>query len=80
MFANMRAGAGTACELLNVLKGKCDGASRVIICTDGLKKIYPFGQDTFRNNLYTLKAKSIQLSFTGKHARQIAPENGLFSG
>lgn len=68
----------SACELLNVLKDKCDGANRVIICTAGLKKVYPFGQDTFRNHLYTLNGKRFQLRFTGKHARQIAPETRLF--
>lgn len=37
----------SACELLNILKKKCNGADRVFIHTSGLKKIYPFGQSTF---------------------------------
>ncbi len=68
----------SACELLNVLKKKCNSRDRVIIRTAGLKKIYPFGQDTFRNNLHTLKDKPIRLRFTGKNAMQIAPEKGSF--
>ncbi len=68
----------SACELLNVLKDKCSGVRRVFIQTSGLKKIYPFGQDTFQNNLYTLKDNPIHIVFTGSNARQMAPERSLF--
>jgi hypothetical protein len=68
----------SACELLNVMKQKCQGAESVFIDTSGLGKIYPFGQDTFRNNLHTLKDRPMRLRFTGKNAMQIAPEKGSF--
>jgi hypothetical protein len=68
----------SACELLNVLKEKCDGVDSVLVNTSRLKDIYPFGQDTFQKNLYTLKAKPIHLVFTGKHATSIAPERNQF--
>ena len=68
----------SACELLNVLKEKCDRVDSVLVNTSRLKDIYPFGQDTFQKNLYTLKGKPIRLVFTGKHATSIAPERNQF--
>lgn len=68
----------SACELLNVLNEKCDGVDRVLVDTSGLKEIYPFGLDTFQNNLYRLKEKPIRLVFTGEHATRIAPERNKF--
>ena len=68
----------SACELLNTLKKKCDGVDRVFVNTSRLRDIYPFGQDTFQNNLYILKGKPIRLVFTGKHATSIAPERNQF--
>jgi len=64
----------SACELLNVLKEKCNGVKKVVIHTSGLKDIYPFGQDTFQNNLYTLKDKRVSFVFKGKNAGQLVPE------
>jgi len=68
----------SACELLNALKEKCNGVHRVFINTSRLKEIYPFGQDTFQNNLYLLKPQRIPFEFTGKNATQIAPEGLRF--
>jgi hypothetical protein len=68
----------SACELLNVLKEKCDGVDSVLVNTSRLKEIYPFGQDTFHNNLYRLKKKAIRLVFTGKKAMSLAPERNRF--
>jgi hypothetical protein len=64
----------SACELLNVLKEKCNSVDRVLINTSGLKEIHPFGQDTFHNNIYLLKAKPCRFVFTGRNATQIAPD------
>ena len=68
----------SACELLDVLKNKCNGIDRVFIDTSGLNEIHPFGQDTFQNNLYVLKSQPIRFIFTGKNATQIAPERSKF--
>ena len=68
----------SACELLNVMKEKCRGAGRVFIDTTGLGKVHPFGHDTFQNNLYLLKDRSIRLVFTGQNATEIAPERNKF--
>ena len=64
----------SACELLNFLAEHCDGAARVFVNTKGLKEIYPFGVETFQNNLYLLKGRGLRLFFTGKDATSIAPE------
>ena len=68
----------SACELLDVLKYKSKGVDRVFIDTSGLNEIYPFGQDTFQNNLYVLKSQHIRLVFTGKNATRVAPERNKF--
>lgn len=68
----------SACELLNILSEKCDGVESVLVNTSRLKEIYPFGLDTFQNNLYRLKGKPIRLLFTGKNATSIAPERNQF--
>jgi hypothetical protein len=68
----------SACELLNVLKEKCNVANRIFVNTSGLKDIYPFGQDTFRNRLYLLKDRPFRLLFIGENATRIAPERNKF--
>ncbi len=69
----------SACELLNFLRDMCNGAVRVFVDTQGLQEVYPFGVDTFQNNLYLLKGLHLRLSFTGRNAASIAPErNKLF--
>ena len=68
----------SACELLNILKDNCNGVVRVLVNTNGLKEIYPFGQDTFQNNLYLLKDQPFRLVFTGEKATSIAPEHNRF--
>ena len=64
----------SACELINVLKKSVNGVFRVIIHTNSLKNIYPFGRDTFQQNLRDLKDRTDRILFTGKKASQIAPE------
>jgi hypothetical protein len=64
----------SACELLNVLKKSVNGVLRVIIHTNSLKNIYPFGRDTFQENLRELKDRTDRILFTGEKAIQIAPE------
>ena len=66
------------CELLNVLGKDHDDFIRLVIHTGGLKTIFPFGVDTFRNNLYLLKHQQLRLEFTGRNATTIAPERNKF--
>ena len=67
----------SACQLINVLKEKTNGVCRVIIHTNSLKNIYPFGRDTFRQNLPGLKSRPTHIMFTGENARHIAPNEDL---
>ena len=67
----------SAWELLNVLKKSVNGVFRVIIHTNSLKNIYPFGRDTFQKNLPELKARAKHIMFTGENARHIAPNENL---
>ena len=70
----------SACELLDMLKRDCNGVYRVIIHTSRLRKIHPFGVDTFYGNMCDLKDCPICILFTGRHAHRIAPvENKCFS-
>jgi hypothetical protein len=64
----------SACELINVLKKSFNGVFRIIIHTNSLKNIYPFGRDTFQQNLRDLKDRTDRILFTGEKASQIAPE------
>ncbi|OEU48157.1 MAG: hypothetical protein BA872_00475 [Desulfobacterales bacterium C00003060] len=66
----------SACELLNALEKNGDSVGKVFIHTSGLKRIFPFGRDTFQNNLYVLKNRPMRLIFTGKNSAEIAPEPG----
>lgn len=67
----------SAWQLLNMLKEGTNGVHRVIIHTSCLKNIYPFGRDTFRQNLPGLKARPKHIMFTGENARHIAPNENL---
>ncbi len=68
----------SACELLNVLKSNCIGASKVFIHTSCLKCIHPFGREIFHKKLEALNNRSISVLFTGEEASQLAPENNKF--
>jgi hypothetical protein len=63
----------SACELLNMLKRRSEGARKVVIHTGGLRRIYPFGKDTFRKNFHLLNDKDALFEFKGKNAGKIGP-------
>jgi len=67
----------SACQLLNVLKERSNGVHRIIIHTNSLKNVYPFGRDTFHKNLCSLNGLRKRLLFTGDNIDQIAPEKDL---
>jgi hypothetical protein len=64
----------SAWELLNILKKDCGRASKVFVHCSCLNEIDPFGRDVFRENIHSVLKAPISLLFTGKKARQIAPE------
>jgi len=67
----------SAWELLNVLKKSATGTYKVIIHTSSLKNIYPFGRETFQENLRHWKVDPVRILFTGEKASQIAPEKSV---
>ena len=61
----------SAHELLDTLKKRSIGTSRVFIDTGGLRNIYPFGLNVFHTNLNSVKGRSIDLVFLGKNSSQL---------
>jgi len=68
----------SAYELLNTLKSKCNGASKIFVHTSCLKQIYSFGREVFNNNCNILKGRFNAVFFTGEDASQLVPENNKF--
>lgn len=67
----------SAWQLLNILKKISNNVQRVIVHTNGLNNIYPFGLDTFHRNLRNLNGCRIRILFTGENADRISPEKNL---
>jgi anti-anti-sigma regulatory factor len=68
----------SASQVLDVLKRNCFGAHRVIIHTNSLTHIHPFGTRVFQHNLSEIDRRSLQLCFTGDHAAAIAPLDSVY--
>ena len=61
----------SAFELINLLKDNLNGAKRIFIDTNNLKKIYPFGREVFNRNFSKLRDHRIRIQFVGSNAFQI---------
>ena len=64
---------GSAWELINLLDKNYKGKGRVIIDTQYLREICPFGCSTFQCRLSQIKLPSSRLSFKGEKGYSIAP-------
>jgi hypothetical protein len=64
----------SAYQLIHLLQAICRGMNKVLIHTDQIKHIYPFGRSTFLNNIHLLAGKAACIIFTGRNARQMLPE------
>jgi len=63
----------SACELVNLLNdGDVLDASKILVNTDSLKQVYPFGLNILHHRLHEVKSRRIPLIFTGKLSRQFA--------
>ena len=62
----------SAHELLNLLKDKSHGTSKIHIHTDGLKDIHPFGLNTFLKGFKIMNGFADRIVFTGKKARDLS--------
>ena len=61
----------SAFELINLLKDNLNGAKRIFIDTNNLKKIYPFGREVFNRNFSKLRDHRVRIQFVGSNAFQI---------
>ena len=66
--------ATSAYELIEIIKKRSDGSSKVFLQTDGLKNIYPFGLHIFHNSLKIMNGQSAKIVFTGNKARGLSLE------
>lgn len=67
----------SAWKLLNVLKKSAANVYKVIIHTNSLKNIHPFGRKTLQENLRNWEVDRVQILFTGEKASLIAPEKSV---
>lgn len=66
----------SAFELINVLKEHHGQVGNVVINTDGLYAIHPFGRGVFQKNC-SINKLSRSLTFTGKYGNTITPLRGI---
>lgn len=59
----------SAFEILNAVNDHMDGASRVIIQTDSLKTVHPFGTRILESNLAHFKRRGCEVIFSGDKAK-----------
>ena len=63
----------SACELVNLLNnGGLSNTSKIVVDTDSLKHIHPFGVDVLHHLLSAATARNFPLTFTGKMSARFA--------
>lgn len=62
----------SAHELINALKSFRSDERRVVIHTNGLKSVHPFGQVVLFRNLSGLCGRCNNFVFIGKHGRRLS--------
>jgi len=63
----------SAFELLNALKENLSNSKCILIDTNNLKKVYPFGREVFYYNFLEIKNQRRRIRFVGPNALHIAP-------
>ena len=59
----------SACKLLNIIEDYEPHVHKIIINTDGLDEIHPFGKGVFEKNFHgMIKKSNIKFIFTGENA------------
>ena len=66
----------SAFELINILKEHNGKVGKIVINTDGLSSIHPFGQGVFQKNC-SISKLSRGLTFTGKYGNTITPQRSI---
>ena len=63
----------SACELMNLLHdGDLFNTSKILVDTDSLRYVYPFGLNILHSRLNQLKSMKVPLDFTGKMSGRFA--------
>lgn len=63
----------SACELTNLLNdGELCNSSKILVDTNSLKHVYPFGLNILHSRLHNLKSRKVPLIFTGKMSGRFA--------
>ena len=61
----------SACELVNLLNDDVlSNASKILVDTDSLKDVHPFGLNVLRSRLQVAASRKLPLIFTGKRSAQ----------
>jgi hypothetical protein len=64
----------SACELVNMIHDQYDGTGQVVVETDGLCAMCPFGCSVFKCQLSLVRFPVRRICFRGLKGREIAPE------
>ncbi len=62
----------SACELINTLKENSKKVAKIIVHTNSLSSLHPFGLEVFYKKWLFLKNEPLNITFTGKHWEAIA--------
>ncbi len=62
----------SAYELIHYLKDNGGLAKKIMVDTQSLRNVYPFGTHILKKNLHVLNGRSKHITFAGKNAGQIA--------
>jgi hypothetical protein len=63
----------SAWELINAIRENLNNFKFIKIDTSRLKKVYPFGREVFKSNLFNVTDERIDIQFSGPNAFRIAP-------
>ena len=63
----------SAFELLNALWENLNSNQSILIDTQNLKEVYPFGREVFYHNFLRIKNQRIRIRFVGPNALHLSP-------
>ena len=63
----------SASVLANTLETHCSGSGRIVVHTDGLTRLHPFGLAVFQDHLLRVQKGQATVTFTGANGDRMAP-------
>ncbi len=67
----------SAFELFNALKDNLHSAKCILIDTNKLKAVYPFGREVFNYNFSKMKNRRIRIRFVGPDTLHVVPTESM---